>query len=162
MPELSPSQVRQLSLAGTVSCPPQFPDVGKINLQLRVIPENCEQAHCGHDLIEVVHEVSPRVEISRQFLVESVHAMFLPKDPKAVDLKRGHWYFGRQVREKLEEARRKKEAVVGIVYTPESASTLMRVDVAMTAAESAQYYPPLSGDRSHNHYAFAQTDPGNC
>jgi len=162
MPELSPNQVRQLSLAGTISCPPQFPDVGKITLQLHAIPEHCEPAHCGHDLIEVVHDVSPRVEISRRFLVESVQAMFLPKDPKAVDLKHGHWYFGQQVKEKLEKAMRQNEAVVGIVYTPESASTLMRVDVAMTAAESAQYYPPLSGDRSHNHYAFAENVPGAC
>ncbi|MEX1041378.1 MAG: hypothetical protein WDZ51_12140 [Pirellulaceae bacterium] len=162
MPELSPSQVRQISLAGTISCPPQFPDVGVINLQLRAIPEHCEQSHGGHDLIEVVHEVSPRVEISRQFLVEGVFAMFLPKDPKVVDLARGDWYFGQQIKEKLEAARQKNEAVIGILYTPESASTLMRVDVAMTAAESAQYYPPLSGDRSHNHYAFAQNDNEHC
>jgi len=38
-----------------------------------------------------------------------------------------------------------------IIYLPETAKVLLRVETGMTAAESVEYYPPTPGDRS---YAF--------
>jgi hypothetical protein len=45
-----------------------------------------------------------------------------------------------------------KEPVKGIVYVRENASSMLELQAGLTAAESAEYYPPLPDDRSVNHY----------
>ena len=44
--------------------------------------------------------------------------------------------------------------LVGTVFVRETTPVLMQVEVSMTAAESAEYYPPVVRDRSDVHYAM--------
>ena len=45
--------------------------------------------------------------------------------------------------------------LVGTVFVNENAPVLMQVRVSMTAAESAEYYPPVVRDRSDSHYCLS-------
>ena len=77
--------------------------------------------------------------------------MFLPDDCKVVNLENGVWFEGKVLEDKLSDLL-DTGVLNGIIYVREHAQSLLEVEAGMTAAESAEYYPPLPDDRSVNHY----------
>lgn len=145
------TEYRQLQLAGSVTFPATFPQVGQISLVEERLPS--EQAQdCDEyvPFVRVTENPSARVSLSRRVAVDRVRAVFLPRDPNRVSFEDGSWLLGKEILPSLRACAR---PVLGIVYVGEAEPTLLEVNAGMTAAESAQYYPPLPVDRSHNHYA---------
>lgn len=136
-------------LSGTVSIPPQFPQLAEISFAY-------EGAKSDELVVEAVVVVSPKLTIKRSFFVDDVCGIFEPNDPNCVDLKDGSWFAGANVKTKArshasgDPGERKK--IRGILYVREHAQSLLEVHAGLTAAESAEYYPPLPDDRSVNHY----------
>ena len=146
---LNRDEYRQMLLAGTVSFPATFPQVGRLSLY--DLPHPSESS--TSEFLTVEEAPSPRVTLSRRLMLSSVRAVFLPRDPRKVHFSDGHWLVDSEVAHGLKKRlSRVEEALYGIVFVPESAPSLLRVLAGMTAAESVQYYPPLPGDPSHNHY----------
>lgn len=154
--------LRALCLAGTVTIPSPFPQLGRITLAtiehatLAPTP-GCNVKSARPNCLRIEHVQSPRLLIARYVLLEEVEAVFLPADPDAPHLLEGKWYAGTARCAKFAKrlARRADgDAAVGIVYVREQARVLMHVEVGMTAAESAEYYPPMVRDRSDAHYSL--------
>jgi len=141
MSSLTATQLRALSLASTVPVPATFPELGLISIA---------ESGTGHNgtakIMNVDHVISPRLKIARSFFIEDVSAVFLPENTNDVDFNRGTWL--------LESEVSNADGKLGIAYVREDARVLMQVEVGMTAAESAEYYPPLPGDRSVDHYSL--------
>lgn len=145
---------RLLSLAGTVTFPATFPNLGQLEIVSEVVP--CSTQPGGQRLAEmiVVREAnSPRVTLARSIVASAVKAVFLPRNPRAVNFSEGEWLLGDEVLVGLRLRIVQGAApVLGIVYVAEHEPTLLEMRAGMTAAESAQYYPPLPTDRGRNHY----------
>ena len=139
-------RLRSMFLSGTVSIPPRFPDIADISF-----------AYIGEKspmlAVEVTSELSAKLTIKRTFFIEDVTCIFVPDDEAVVDLKKGKWYQGEEVSNKAAGGTG-KTAMKGIVYVRENAQSLLDVQAGLTAAESAEYYPPLPDDRSVNHYCM--------
>jgi hypothetical protein len=92
--------------------------------------------------------------ITRSVLVEEVEVVFLPENPTSPDPTRGKWFVGPAERVRwIDELNRTGHSQVrGIVYVRENARVLMLVELGMTAAESAEYYPPITRERTDAHY----------
>ena len=143
--------LRSFYLAGTVSIPSPFPEVGILSLA------KFDSAGTGRAVpgfLRIEHVQSPRLVVARNVLVDDVQALFLPDDPDNPDLSRGTWFSGPGTRKKwlAKMKRPSSRPVHGIVYVHENARVLMQVEVGMTAAESAEYYPPIPQERSDAHY----------
>lgn len=146
-------QRRAMQLAGTVSVPQKFP-------QLALIAFSVNETDAGEfdiDLkyLTVDHVINAKLRIRRSFRTSDVSAIFLPWSSETIDLQDGEWYLGGEIVKALPTALENRGGIArGIAYVPEQASTLMQVEVGMTAAESVDYYPPLPDDRSVDHYAM--------
>jgi hypothetical protein len=149
-------QLRSLSLAGTVALPSPFPEVGKICLQPGgVIYQGANGESAREDLVVIEHVQSNRVTIIRRvFLRDVAAAAFCP-----IDESTNNWHFGPEIGRVLRARSNSNNGglMMGIAYVRETAPVLMEVQVGMTAAESAEYYPPVL-ERSDAHYAFHITD----
>ncbi len=146
---LSHQEYRQLQLAGTITFPATFPQVGRLELRCIDLPlKNCER----REVLFVSETPSPRVTLTRRVFVSGVRAVFLPRDPRHVNYGDGEWLLGADVLCSLKHRLSSNRPVYGIVFVPENEPSLLHVSAGMTAAESAQYYPPLPGDTSNNHY----------
>jgi hypothetical protein len=154
-------QAQSLHLAGTVSVPPTFPELGKLSLERAACCVAPHGATGPADVLCVEQEMSPRVCIIRKFLVSDVSAVFLPRDAGSVNLSDGTWLVAGEINQIEKLGGNSCGGLLGIAYVPESARTLMQVEVGMTAAESIEYYPPLPDDRSLNHYQFSPECPEN-
>jgi hypothetical protein len=148
--ELRDDEVRALYLGGTVPVPSPFPETGVITLCKDAIRPGLEIRRTA---LSVTHTISAKLTITRTFSVDEVSAVCLIEsgDPRC-----GRWLLGPAIEKSLSEVQescaKSGKTLRGIVYVREHAQTLMRVSVGMTAAESVDYYPPLPGDRSRNHY----------
>jgi hypothetical protein len=141
----SEEQLRAMYLSGTVSIPPRFPDVADITFR------SVMSGKKTRTLVVATQMISAKVTIKRTFFVEDVTCIFLPTDCSAVDLQCGEWVDGDEVGLKA-RACVDQDAIQGILYVREHAQSLLEVQAGLTAAESAEYYPPLPDDRSVNHY----------
>jgi hypothetical protein len=139
-------------LAGTVAFPSTFPELGVLSFECHAARADGVNDSTG-DVLKVEQFLSPKLTMTRTFLASDVAAVFLPAKPERVDLRDGKWLLGDEVA-KIADASKCDHQVLGIVYVREQASTLLQVEIGMTAAESAEYYPPLPDDRSVNHYRF--------
>jgi hypothetical protein len=145
-------QLRAFSLAGTVPVPSPFPEVGRLVL----VPGGLAYGETGgppvqEDLVVIEHLQSNRLLIRRSVLLRDVAAVvFVPVD------KDDHWFFGPEVGKELEARSNsnRDDLLTGIAYVREQAPVLMQVEVGMTAAESAEYYPPVVGERTDAHYTL--------
>ncbi len=147
---ISRDDYRQMLLAGTVSFPATFPQVGRISIHHQRLPE-CDGDEVA--IVTVTEKPSIRVTLSRKVLAKSIRAIFLPRDQRHNHSDHGLWLLGNEIVPYLtRHLNEKRESLYGIVYIPEHAPSLLQVHAGMTAAESVQYYPPLPGDPSHNHY----------
>ncbi len=138
---------RHLLLAGTVTFPATFPQLGSISLISESIPCGVEN-QSQREVLIVKEFPSAKVTLARRIFSDKVRAVFIPQDPCQVSYACGTWLLANEIATFL----RLKRRVLGIVFVPESESTLLEVRAGMTAGESAQYYPPLPHDRSINHY----------
>lgn len=148
---MSDSKQRQksMSLAGTVSIPPRLPRLANISFEFE---ENMF-------LIVATEDLSPKLQIKRTFFAHDVKAIFYPANDKRVDagLTDGKWVVGDGIR-KESGARQNKKSKLGIIYVSEHAQSQLEVQAGLTAAESAEYFPPLPDDRSVNHYDMVGCD----
>jgi len=139
--DASKEQLRLMYLSGTVTIPPRLPDVAEI--AFRSLGKK--------DVVIATQKISPKLIIKRTFFLADVTAIFLPTSFDAVDLTDGEWLEGKTLVGRA-DASLDKEAVKGIVYVRENAQSILELQAGLTAAESAEYYPPLPEDRSVNHY----------
>jgi len=140
------SQLRAMYLSGTVSIPPKSPDVAEISFS-RV------QKRSGQVFVTVTQRMSAKLVIKRSFFAEDMMSLFIPSSPKQVDLNEGTWLEADELAEKIYQLMGKSVAS-GIIYVREHAQSMLELEAGMTAAESAQYYPPLPDDRSVDHYSM--------
>jgi hypothetical protein len=153
--------LRSFHLAGTVALPCPFPEVGKLTLLPKGFAYVGAEGETTSDLVLIEHEHSHRVTITRYVLLDDVYAvLFAPIDRPTG----GDWHFGPEIGRELaaRSSRKDPSKLMGIAYVREQAPVLMRVDVGMTAAESAEYYPPGPGERSDAHYAFGPVKKFGC
>jgi hypothetical protein len=166
---LGDHHLRSIALAGTVAVPSPFPALGRIDVSTYGITKDevdCLEAPRSFEaveffrkvFVEIAHEVNPRLTITRVVKLCDIAAVFLPADTSPVSLSQGQWYLSAElealVLEKLSELNTPDFPALipllceSIVYLPETAKVLLRVETGMTAAESVEYYPPTPGDRS--------------
>ncbi|MCA9155242.1 MAG: hypothetical protein R3C99_03840 [Pirellulaceae bacterium] len=158
---LTSRQSRAMQLSGTVSFPATFPDLGEITLVQSACTQRTLNGQC--DLVRIEQPMTPKLTVVRLVHINDVEVMFVPRAHGAVDLRFGDWLVGVEIPMFLNNAAREDALpVLGIVYVRESAPTLTQVEVGMSAAQSAEYYPPLGDDRAVDHYRFdvsAKRDP---
>ena len=139
-------QLRAMYLSGTVSIPPRFPDVAEISFS-RIEKNN------GQVFIVATQRLSPKLAITRTFFAEDVMSLFIPADSNQVNLEDGTWLESDALAEKVYQLMGKCP-LKGIIYVREHAQSMLELEAGLTAAESAQYYPPLPEDRSVDHYSM--------
>ncbi len=137
-------QLRLMYLSGTVSIPPRFPDLAEITFTKNPL-------RGGRVFIVATQRLSPKLVIQRTFFAEDVMSLFIPNDVKSVNFEDGEWFEGSMFENKVYESFDQKP-VHGIIYVRENAQSMLEMEAGLTAAESAQYYPPLPEDRSVDHY----------
>jgi hypothetical protein len=156
-PPFDRAQMRSFHLAGTVAIPTPFPEVGTLRLRPSALAYQGGDEMFADDLVDIEHVQSHRLVIVRTVRLSDVAAVLLGECVNPIDLSAARWYFGPEVGEVL-EARANDNTpglMMGIAYVRESAPVLMRVEVGMTAAESVEYYPPVLGERSDDHYRLS-------
>lgn len=140
----SPTQLRAMALSGTISIPPRFPELATISF------ETCDDG--THPMLVVAHQkLSPKLSIKRTFFPIDVKSLFVPTSTTDVDFEKGEWFEGVQLGQKA-NLMLDRTKVEGILFVREQAQSLLEMEAGMTAAESAEFYPPLPEDRSVNHY----------
>ncbi|MGB7347689.1 MAG: hypothetical protein WBD20_25930 [Pirellulaceae bacterium] len=149
----SSDELRLIYLSGTVSIPPRFPDVAQITFESGPSRDT--------PLIVATHRISPKLVIKRIFFSCDVSAIFQPTADAPVDLENGRWFQGEDLQFKAEDEIG-QPAIEGIVYVRENAQSILEMQAGLTAAESAEYYPPLPDDRSVNHYSMSKDNAGGC
>jgi len=149
--KLSRQQLLAKSLAGTVSFPSTLPHLADLSI-LPVQPS--DQGNEQTRQLRVEHRMSPSLTIIRTVDLSEVAAVFLPRDLRHVDLNDGTWLLAEEIPAQLaiHQNNSSNGPLRGIVRLPEQATVFMQVEVGMTAAESAEYYPPIACDRAVNHY----------
>lgn len=137
-------KLKSMTLAGTISIPPLKPNLANISF---VMEDGCI-------LVVATEDLSPKLQITRTFFAEDVKAICFTKSFKsAKDLDSGKWLLAEQVYSTGKKDVGKKPKS-GILFVTESAQSQLEVQAGLTAAESAEYFPPLPDDRSVNHYAM--------
>jgi hypothetical protein len=149
-----------MQLAGTVGLPTPYPATGKIFIDAgSSAVKNPAEIH-----LELVHQVNHRVRITRWVALDQVQAILASDDQwagkaareaPAVSLTPGRGWTIKLLNELIGVVRPRITAAKqqpvraawldhAIVFVAETTPVLMRVEVGMTAAESAEYYPPLA------------------
>ncbi len=147
---LNRSEYRQMLLAGTVTFPATFPQVGKLELRSEKLSGFSGKSE---EFLTVTETPSARVTLSRQVLASGVRAVFLPRDPQRVNYSDGLWLLPGEILTGLKmHLQNARGPLSGIVFVAESEPSILNMSAGMTGAESVQYYPPLPGDPSFNHY----------
>lgn len=144
-------QLKHLAVSATVTFPATFPRLAEIRLR-----EDRDGAlTCGEQrttYLVAIERPSLRVTMRRVLPISDVRAIFIPRDSRCVHPDDGTWLLGPEVEVGIRLQIANRERLHGIVYVAEQTSTLLEVEAGMTAADSAQYYPPLPCDRAVNHY----------
>jgi hypothetical protein len=149
---LTDEDLAPLFLPGTIRLPSPFPAVG----DLQLVKEGAKYRGVekpGAVLI-VRRRIWPATKVSWTIRVECVSAILLTKCSK-LDRATATWLFTPSV-PKLKSIVQGKSAK-GIVFVPEDAPVLMRIEFGTTASESADYpIPGLMGGQIRG------CDPCNC
>lgn len=142
--------VRAMCLAGTVAVPQKMPQLARLAVEEG---NGFLPAAQSPMMLVAEHRVSPKLTITRNVHLQDVTAVFVPDDARDFDLERGTWLLGDEIAGFIDTlSRSRPEPPLGIAYVREQAPVLMQVVVGMTAAESAEYYPPLPSDPAVDHY----------
>lgn len=136
-------ELRAMHLSGTVSIPPKFPELAEISFAMVN----------GRCIVEARQDLSPKLVISRSFFIEDISSIFKPLSERCVDLRTGDFYEDAELETLAQKGlKKKKKPFRGILYVRENAQSVLKMTAGLTAAESAEFYPPLPNDRSVNHY----------
>ncbi len=127
---LTDEDLAPLFLPGTIPLPSPHPAVGDVEL---------EEVHEPGPLVVVRRRVWPSTRVSWAILADRVSAILVTKSNNSVH---DTWLFGSSVPERLKSLAHGK-AVKGIVFVPEDAPVLMRIEFGKTASECADY--PIPG-----------------
>lgn len=149
---LSRRHLRAFHLAGTVPLPSPFPEVGRLSLRSSVPTGDGTAASSPQDMLVLEHVQSHRLTVVRYVRLEDVTAVLFCPPGAALDAAEENWFFGGEIGPEVAARAGDPARQTGIAYVRESAPVLMQVEVGMTAAESAEYYPPVLGERSDAHY----------
>src|SRR4051812_23503130 len=157
-PELSVRQDELLHLAGTVRLPTPYPATGSLAIV------QCDPVE--KTILRLTHKIGDRIDVARIFRLSDVHAI------------RATWpalaSASYQATEPLKSSQSRRELKVveatyeflvdhinnhpgdpvwledASVFLPESAPLVLLVEAAQSAAESAEYYPPLTQSGTHS------------
>ena len=144
---------RRMQLAGTITFPATQPRVALLSIEtLDRLPIASPNPPEPVRSLVVTEHLSPKVTMRRTISLSEVRAVFIPNDPRVVNPEEGTWLLGPEIAQGVELITMSQGRALGVAYVPEASPTLLHVDAGLTAAESAQYYPPLPGDRSANPY----------
>lgn len=142
--QLSRRQIEALYLAGTVSIPRQFPELGRIWYWPPGAVHSSNRKHASAVLC-VEQKLSLSVTVTRSCLLADVAAIFVPRTPDCVDYTKGTLLLTEEIESTWARLRKDGEnAVRGIIYIAEAARVLTEISLGMTAAQSADYVPPLA------------------
>jgi hypothetical protein len=142
-----------LHLAGTISIPNPFPEPGWISLDAL---SSKARKRAQEDVVRIEHVHSHRLVVSRRVRLDDVQVIHLADDPNNPANLRDRWCVGRSGHAVWLKGLRKNRPhpLVGTVFVRETTPVLMQVEVSMTAAESAEYYPPVIRERGDAHYCM--------
>lgn len=129
-------------LAGTVAIP-------SLPAKALLTFEKQGNGRDGFFLVRAEQNLSAKVTISRTFFAEDVRAIFEPN--KKCD-KDGTWTAGAEAVTALIKVHLGEKGFSGVIYVREDAQSLIETKAGLSAAESAEYYPPMPQERSANHY----------
>jgi hypothetical protein len=155
-PELSLRQYELLHLAGTVRLPTPYPATGS----LAIVKYDASCYSDEKTILRLTHKIGDRIDVSRIFRLRDVQAIRATwpsegeasgkgTEPQKSPPSKRELKVGNAVSKSL-EAHLKAHASDPIwledasVYLPESAPVVLQVEAAQSAAESADYYPPIS------------------
>lgn len=130
--------MRALRLAGTVSIPTPFPESGWISYGRNFDSQGSVQTMMN--LVRVEHVLSNQVMVARTVRRKDLQAIWLADHEENPFPHRRMWVNQPEVFYNL----LKKRKLVGSIFVREAAPVLLEVQVGMTAAESAEYYPPIA------------------
>jgi hypothetical protein len=183
---LEPDQTVALSLAGTVALPSPYPACGPVDIVVEevggeVVGVFLKVTHRANRRLKIARIV-PIDHVRVILAAKSLAPEGYPSAAEEPEVK-GEWVattlFPLQVRvrhliEVAVERRRKNRdkddrlppldpirlVDEAILYVTESAPVLMEVEVSLTAAESANYYPPMTAGESQGigHWPFTPCD----
>ncbi len=141
---LKDQDLAPLFLPGTIRLPSPFPAVGDLELQKE--GAKYDGVERPGALLIVRRRIWPATKVSWTIRVECVSAILLTKGSKLVPAA-AKWVFTPSV-PKLKSIAAAKIAK-GIVFVPEDAPVLMRLEFGTTASESADYPIPglMRGER---------------
>lgn len=142
----SKADLQKMYLAGTVTVPPRLPGVSQLTFEVS------GKAFSQITLVKATQEISPKVTITRTFFLEDVKAIFVPDAGQRCDLKNGQWFAGPKAVSGKVEQFVGKDGFDGVIFVREDAQSLLETKAGLTAAENAEYYPPLPEDRSVSNY----------
>ncbi|HEV3167860.1 MAG TPA: hypothetical protein VGZ22_27915 [Isosphaeraceae bacterium] len=179
---LDREQMLALEHAGTVGFPSPYPAAG----QIKLVVHGSKSEEDPDILLNVVHQISPRLRVSRLVRLEHARAIQFhgsPSGPAQSSAKAkakpeeapAHVHAGwtHWMADRLHDhvkARAKAHTASGaepesdvlfhhaILHVPETAPVLMHVDVGMTAAESAEYYPPLPKGTEYHFFCESKVE----
>jgi len=149
---LDHEQLLALQLAGTVALPSPPPATGSVEIDLGINPSVI--------YLRIIHRVNPKLTIIRSVSLENVRVICTKWEADAPAGAAGRppasasWAC-KTIAEFRPLLEQRIAAGSGsrvpfpwlqnaVVYVSEQAPVLMQVDVGLTAAESAEYYPPLA------------------
>jgi hypothetical protein len=161
---LSSDQFLALQLAGTVALPSPSPATGSIEIT--------PSSNASGIYLRIVHRVSQKLTLIRYVSINHVRAISTHWEvgeaagaAKGVAAKTpvaACWAcktsveFGPLLEQRLKAGKGGPFPLPwlegAVVYVPEQAPVLMQVDVGLTAAESAEYYPPLAAGFADPHW----------
>ncbi|MHC4177713.1 MAG: hypothetical protein ACYSWU_09405 [Planctomycetota bacterium] len=130
-----------LFLPGTIALPSPFPSVGDVEIKKDGEGAELRDGERGV-LLTVRRRFEPSTEVCWTMLVERVSAILLTNGAE-LESDGAEWLFGPDVA-KLQSVKGTNPAK-GIVYVPENAPVLMRVEFGTTASESMDFPVPGLG-----------------
>lgn len=151
---LTQDQEIALLLGGAVRLPGPAPATGVLS----ILPPASSPTEPGQIFLRIDHPVSPRLKISRVVrlldvraasgIVRAVKSAKSPATTPAEPSQLTDRQLVAAAVERLAKAGKSGGAPIpwmdrAVLYLPESAPVLMTVEAGLTAAESAEYYPPL-------------------
>ena len=142
--QLSRRQTEALYLGGTVSIPRHFPDLGRIwYWPPGAVPGTNRKRTSG--ILRIEQELSRSATVIRSCLLNDVAAIFVPRTRNCIDFEKGRLLLNEEIESNWARLRKDSDsAVLGIIYIAEAARVLTEVSLGMTAAQSADYVPPLA------------------
>ncbi|MEZ6130237.1 MAG: hypothetical protein R3C59_16250 [Planctomycetaceae bacterium] len=141
----SKDDLRKMYLAGTVSVPARLPGLAALTFESigKVNPVT---------LVKARQDLSVHVTVTRTFFLEDIKVLWKPNAGCSGDLKNGKWFAGKKAINEEIEKQIGTDGFDGIVFVREDAQSLLETKSGLTAAENAEYFPPMPQDLSVNSY----------